>query len=192
MSTSKSRSRRILIALTGIIGTAAVVLPALGTVLSTRPSGELTTPTTTTAPVYTIKPLPVRPVVSAFVTTPEECPPPDDTPPDQPMRVCDITGTAVYELEPEALRIQLTNVDAFRNPLTGVEVVQMSMTDESARRFGDFTETQVGKQVAFVRDGTVVWGPRIDAPIDGTVLQLSGELTAAEAAEVSRELRGDE
>jgi preprotein translocase subunit SecD len=132
----------------------------------------------------------VRPVVSAFVTTPEECPPPDDTPPDQPMRVCDITGTAVYELEPEALRIQLTNVDAFRNPLTGVEVVQMSMTDESARYFGEFTETQVGKQVAFVRDGTVIWGPRIATPIDGTVLQLSGELTAEEAAEVSRKLRG--
>ena len=35
------------------------------------------------------------------------------------MRTCDITRTAVYELGPEALRLQLTDVDSFLNPLTG-------------------------------------------------------------------------
>ena len=107
------------------------------------------------------------------------------------MRICDIAKTAVYEHEPEALRVQLTNVDSFRNPLTGVELVQMFMTDESAQQFGQFTAGQVGKQVAFVRAGTVVWGPKISAPIDGQVLQLSGELTPEQAKEIARMIRDE-
>jgi preprotein translocase subunit SecD len=87
--------------------------------------------------------------------------------------------------------VQLTNVDSFRNPLNGVELVQMSMTDESAKQFGQFTAGQVGKQVAFVRAGTVVWGPKISAPIDGQVLQLSGELTPEQAKEIARMLRDE-
>lgn len=126
---------------------------------------------------------------SAFVTTPAQCPDPAETPPDKPTRICDITKTAVYELGPEALRLQLTNVDNFRNPLTGAEVVQLSMTNESSDAFAKFTSEQVGNQVAFVRAGTVVWGPKITTPIDGTVLQLSGELTPEQATEVAEMLR---
>ena len=67
----------------------------------------------------------------------------------------------------------------------------MSMTNESAQQFGQFTAGQVGKQVAFVRAGTVVWGPKIGAPIDGQVLQLSGELTPEQAKEIARMLRDE-
>lgn len=193
MSDTRKRNRRILIAIMAVISAAAIVVPVLGVLLTpglTRDSATPVTPTTT-APPLTIKPLPVRPVVSAFVTTPDQCPPPTPAPPDQPMRICDIAKTAVYELQPEALRVQLTNVDSFRNPLTGVELVQMTMTDESATEFATFTKGQVGKQVAFVRDGTVVWGPKIGAPIDGQVLQLSGELTPETAKEIARMLRDE-
>jgi preprotein translocase subunit SecD len=107
------------------------------------------------------------------------------------MRVCDINRTAVYQLGPEGIRLQLTNADSFRNPLTGAETVQMSMTDESAQDFARFTADRVGQQVAFVRAGTVVWGPKISAPIDGQVLQLSGELTPEQAAEITRMLRDE-
>lgn len=55
-------------------------------------------------------------------------------------------------------------MDSFQNPLNGLQMVQMTMTEESARKFGEFTAGQVGKQVAFVRDGTVVWGPKITTP----------------------------
>jgi hypothetical protein len=193
MSENRKRNRRILIAVMAAISAAAIVVPVLGVLLApgfNRNSAAPVTPTTT-APPLTIKPLPVRPVVSAFVTTPDQCPPPAPAPPDQPMRICDIAKTAVYELQPEALRVQLTNVDSFRNPLTGVELVQMSMTNESAQQFGQFTAGQVGKQVAFVRGGTVVWGPKISAPIDGQVLQLSGELTPEQAKEIARMLRDE-
>jgi hypothetical protein len=193
MTDTRKRNRRILIAVMAAISAAAITVPLLLGFLApqmNRGATDMVT-TTTTAPPLTIKPLSVRPVVSAFVTTPDQCPPPTPAPPDAPMRICDIAKTAVYELEPEALRVQLTNVDSFKNPLTGVELVQMSMTDESAQQFGQFTAGQVGKQVAFVRAGTVVWGPKISAPIDGQVLQLSGELTPEQAKEIARMLRDE-
>lgn len=183
-----------MIAVLSAIAVMSVVIPTFSSLFSMQSGQQDMTPTTstTTKPVLTIKPLSVRPVVSAFVTTPEQCPPPaKDAPPDQPLRVCDIPRTAVYELEPESLKLQLTNVDNFRNPLTGAETVQMTMTPESAEQFGAFTKGLVGRQVAFVRGGTVVWGPKISAPIDGSVLQLSGELTPQQATEIARMLRDD-
>jgi hypothetical protein len=193
MTDSRRRNRKILIALMAAVSSAAIVVPLLLGLLTPQLSrqADLPAPPTTTAPPLTIKPLPVRPVISAFVTTPEQCPPPAPVPPDQPMRVCDINKTAVYQMGPEGLRVQLTNVDSFLNPLTGVELVQMTMTPESAKEFGQFTTGQVGKQVAFVRAGTVVWGPKIVAPIDGQVLQLSGELTAEQAKRIATMLRDE-
>jgi len=192
MTRTKSPRRRVLIGLMSAIAVTAIVVPTAGVLLTPtvdrQNAGSL--PTTTTAPELTIPPLPVRPVVSAFVTTPDQCPEEAATRPDEPTRICDIEKTAVYELGPEALRLQLTDVDNFRNPLTGVEVVQMSMTNDSAQQFEKFTEGQVGEQVAFVRAGTVVWGPKITTPISGTVLQLSGELTPEQAAGVTAMLRG--
>lgn len=192
MSQRKGRNRKILIAVMAALSAVAIIVPIAGTLLAWKFDGngaETPVTTTTTKPPLTIKPLPVRPVVSAFVTTPDQCPPPDPVPPDQPMRICDINKTAVYELQPEALRVQLTDVDSFLNPLTGVQLVQMTMTNESAEEFGKFTAGQVGKQVAFVRGGTVVWGPKIVAPIDGQVLQLSGDLTAEQAKQIAGMLR---
>lgn len=164
MTAPKRLNRKILIGFMAALTAVAIIVPIVGTLLAPNfGNNNADTPvtTTTTKPPLTIKPLPVRPVVSAFVTTPEQCPPPPNpAPPDKPIRICDINKTAVYELQPEAMRVQLTNVDSFLNPLTGVQLVQMSMTNESATEFGKFTAGQVGKQVAFVRAGTVVWGPR--------------------------------
>jgi preprotein translocase subunit SecD len=110
-------------------------------------------------------------------------------PPNAPVTVCDLANTAIYELAPEAMRVQVTDVDSFRNPVTGAELVQMSMTAASASQFGRFTAGLVGEQIAFVRNGMVVWGPKITAPIDGQVLQLSGELTEQQAQQIARILR---
>lgn len=194
MTVSKQRrSRRLMIALLSAIAVLAIVVPTFSSLLSPqfgKQADAPTTTTTTTAPPLTIKPLPVRPVVNAFVTTPEQCPEPvEAAPPDQPLRICDIPKTAVYQLEPQAMTLQLVKVENFTNPLTGVETVQMTMTPESSEQFGKFTAGLVGRQVAFVRDGTVVWGPKISEPIDGSVLQLSGELTPVQAADIARMLR---
>ena len=196
MTVTKRRSRRVLIALVSAFAVLGIVIPTFSSLFTpqflNQANGPTTTTTTTTAPVLTIKPLSVRPVITAFVTTPEECPPPvKNAPPKEPLKICDIPRTAVYDLEPEALTIQLTKVESFRNPLTGAETVSMTMTPESAEKFATFTGGMVGRQIAFVRAGTVVWGPKITTPIDGTVLQLSGDLTTEQAADIARMLRSD-
>jgi len=196
MTDTKKRNKRILIAVMAAISSVAIIVPLVSALLGLFGSGKFgdangPITSTSTTPVLTIKPLSVRPVVSAFVTTPEQCPAPAPTPPDQPLRICDITKTAVYELKPEAMRVQLTRVDSFRNPLDGIETVQMAMTNESAEQFGKFTAGQVGNQIAFVRGTTVVWGPKISAPIDGQVLQLSGDLKPEQAKEIARMLRDE-
>ncbi len=188
------RNKRIMIAITGALAAAATFVPVLGVLLV--PGGlnkndtTVTAAPTSTKPPLTIKPLPVRPVLTAFVTKPEDCPPPAvAAPADQPLKACDITRTAIYELAPEGIRLDLTDVDSFQNPLTNGQTVQFAMTPESSRKFTDYTRDHVGQQAAFMRAGIVVWAPKIPEPIEGTVLQLTGELTPEQAAQIARMLR---
>lgn len=194
MTDTSRRNRRILIAITAALAAVAIVIPVLGVLLApamTKNQDITPITTTTTKPVLTIKPLALRPVNGAFVIKPEDCVPPPPTPPDQPLRTCDITKTAVYDLAPEDLRIQLTDVDAFLNPLTGKQMVQITMTTESTADFARYTAAHINQQVAFVRAGIVVWAPKITEPIDGQVLQLSGEVTEEQAKEIARMLRDE-
>lgn len=194
MTDPARRNRRILIAVTAVLAAVAIVVPVLGVLLAPtmmKDQADTAITTTTTQPVLTIKPLALRSVQGAFVTTPEECVPPPPTPPDQPLRTCDITKTAVYDLGPEDLRVQLTDVDSFLNPLTGKQLVQVTLTDESTRAFAQYTTAHVGQQVAFVRAGVVVWAPKITEPIDGQVLQLSGDVSEEQAKEIARMLRDE-
>jgi preprotein translocase subunit SecD len=194
MTDPARRNRRILIAITAALAAVAIIVPVLGVlIVPSMMKDQATTQisTTTTQPVLTIKPLALRSVIGAFVTTPEECVPPPPTPPEQPLRTCDITQTAVYDLGPEDLRLQLTDVDSFLNPLTGKQLVQVTLTNESTTAFAQYTTAHVGQQVAFVRAGTVVWAPKITEPVDGQVLQLSGDVTAEQATEIARMLRDE-
>jgi preprotein translocase subunit SecD len=52
-----------------------------------------------------------------------------------------------------------------------------------------YTAANVGKQLAFVRDGAVLAAPAIDQPINGQSLQLSGNMTQATAETIVRMLR---
>src|SRR4051812_48513317 len=166
MTETPRRNRRIIIALTAALAAAAIVLPVLGVLLAPgvlnkqQDVASLTT-TTTTPPPLTIKPLSLRPVSGAFVVRPGDCDPPPPTPPEAPLRICDILKSAVYELGPQALTVQLTDVDSFLNPLTAKQMVQVTMTPESARAFADFTGSHIDQQVAFVRANVVVWAPKI-------------------------------
>lgn len=194
MTDTARRNKRIMIAIVGALAAAATFVPVLGVLLIpgglTKGSETSVAAPTTTKPPLSIKPLPVRPVLTGFVTKPEDCPPPAiGAPPDQPLRICDITRTAVYELAPQSMTIQLTNVDSFKNPLTGVQTVQFGMTEESSKAFSKYTAEHVGQQTAFVRAGIVVWAPKIPEPIEGTVLQLTGDLTPEQCDQVAKMLR---
>ncbi|TDO17032.1 hypothetical protein EV580_0198 [Mycobacterium sp. BK086] len=194
--TDNVRRRRIMIAIVAALAAVAIVVPGLAVLVpilrGNQQDAMLTpTPTTTTPPVLTIKPLQLRSVNGAYVVRPGDCDPPPPTPPDAPLKICDILKSALFDLGPEVLTLQLTDVDSFLNPLTAKQIVQVTMTEESARAFADYTASHIDQQVAFVRAGVVVWAPKITEKIDGEVLQLSGEVTAEQAAEIARMLKDE-
>ncbi len=176
-----------------MIGTtlASVVMPLLvDDVGQGAPRPTAAAPTSTT-PAIVIKPLAVRTVTEVpLVATPEDCPPvPPPTPAQEPVRVCDVERAAVYQLSPVALQLNLTGATAARLPTSEFHTVQMAMDAASSAAFAKYTAANIGKQVAFVRDGVVLAAPAISQPIDGQSLQISGELTAPTADTIARMLR---
>lgn len=180
------------VALTGSLGVVVAIIGSIWLQLTgdKQPDAGRSTPTSS-APAANIKPLPVRPVQE--VRSPEACPPAPGPPPVlQPTAVvtaCDITRSAAYVLGPQAIELQLTRVDSVKSPTSEFYVVRVTMQAASAAAFGDLTAAHIGRQLAFVRDGVVVSAPKITARIDSAALELSGDLTAAQADDMARLLR---
>lgn len=189
--------RRITIAVLGSLGILAMVGTTLGAVVMPFMQREMAPPArsavatpTSTVPPIVMKPLAVRPVLQALVATPEECqalPPPP--PPDQPQQACDLDGAARYEMGPVALELNLTGVKSVQLPMSEFFSVQLAMDPGSGAAFAGYTGANVGKQLAFVRDGVVLAAPAIDQPINGQSLQLSGNMSGATAETIVRMLR---
>jgi hypothetical protein len=192
-----ARRRKISIAVVAALLGLAVVVPIGGALLvqlfdsGADAEQQVITPTSTEPPVYTIKPLAVRPVLAVEGVLPERCPPPQPVAPTAELRTCDFARTGLYTLGPEGVALQLVRVDSLLSPITNGYLVQVSMNAESATRFAEFTRTQIGKQVAFVRASMVVSAPQISEAIDGDTLQLSGELTEQQSDEMARLLRDE-
>jgi hypothetical protein len=196
VSSRRWTRRRLTIAVLGSLGILAMVGTMLNTVVMPLVRRELAAPSpsaatpTSTAPPIVMKPLAVRPVLQALVATPEECqalPPPP--PPDQPLQACDLDNAARYEMGPVALELNLTAVKAGPLPRTQFFSVQLAMDPGSGAAFTSYTAANIGKQLAFVRDGVVLAAPAIDQPTAGQSLQLSGNMTQATAETIARMLR---
>ena len=146
---------------------------------------------TSTAPTRYIAPLAVRPVGRALVPQGEQCapgPPPPPAPPAEPATTCDVERKAFYERGPVGVELTRTDANAIKLPMTPFYAVQLVMDSASGARFGQYTGTQIGKQVAFIRDGVVLAAPAIGAPINGQSLQLSGDMTKETADTIARML----
>ena len=166
-----------------------VVMPFVAKEFSVAPPrSAIATPTSTVPPIMG-KPLAVRPVVQALVATPQECELPPPPPPDQPQQACDLDKTARYDMGPVALQLNLTGAKAVKLPLSEFYSVQLAMDAGSGTAFAGYTAANVGKQLAFVRNGVVLAAPAIDQPINGQSLQLSGNMTQATAETIASMLR---
>lgn len=179
----------------GILAMAGTIVVGAAMAFMTKDPGQAAPrtaaamPTPRPPPVIGM-PLAVRPVVEVpLVARPEDCEPVPPTPPQDPIRVCDVDKAAVYQLGPVALRLNLTGATETKLPTGEFHTVQMSMDPASGTAFAQYTAANVGKQLAFVRDGVVLAAPAINQPIDGQSLQISGELSAATAATIARMLR---
>jgi preprotein translocase subunit SecD len=90
---------------------------------------------------------------------------------------------------PVALQLNLTGAKAVKLPLSEFYSVQLAMDPGSGSAFAGYTAANVGKQLAFVRNGVVLAAPAIDQPINGQSLQLSGDMTQATAETIATMLR---
>ena len=106
------------------------------------------------------------------------------------MVTCDVDRKAVYQLGPVALQLNLMAANSLKLPTSEFYTVQMVMDKASGTRLrAVHRQRQVGKQVAFVRDGVVLAAAAITQPIDGESLQLSGDYTRETAETIARMLR---
>lgn len=179
----------------GILAMVSTIVVGAAMALMTKDQGQVAQrtaamPTTRTPAVIGI-PLAVRPVLGVpLVARPVDCPPvPPPTPTDAPVKLCDVDRAAVYQLGPIALSLNLTGVTETKLPTSEFHTVQMSMDQTSSTAFAQYTAANVGKQLAFVRNGVVLAAPAISEPIDGQSIQISGELGAATAATIASMLR---
>lgn len=190
-------SRKIMIAVLASIGIVAMVstiVVGVAMAFLAKDSPQATSrpfaaPATKT-PVVIGAPLTIRPVVDVpLVANPEDCAAVAPILPQDPMRACDVDKAAVYQLGPVGVQLNLTGATETKLPTSDFHTVQMSMDPASSAAFAQYTAANLGKRLAFVRDGLVLAAPSIDQPLDGQSLQISGNLTAASAATIARMLR---
>jgi preprotein translocase subunit SecD len=105
------------------------------------------------------------------------------------LTTCDFTRAATYVLGPQAMDVQLTHVETLKSPTSEFYVVRVTMTQQSTAAFTAYTAEHVSSQVAFIRDGAVVFAPKIAQIINSERLEISGDLTAEQADQITRQLR---
>lgn len=143
-------------------------------------------------PPENIRPLPVRAVQEARVSTPGQCSQQGPQLPVAPvdvMNTCDLVRTTAYVLGPQVSELQLTHVETMKSPTSDFHVVRFSLQPASASAFATYTAGHIGEQLAFVRDGVVLFAPKITQAINSQTLEISGDLTAQQADDVARMLR---
>ena len=95
---------------------------------------------------------------------------------------------------PGSLEFQLSDGTVF---MTGDQVadgnkqyvVQLTLTDEGAKTFGEVTSENVGKALPIVYDGEVISYPTVQEAITGGTAQISGQSTFEEAQTLATQIR---
>jgi preprotein translocase subunit SecD len=90
------------------------------------------------------------------------------------------------------LRLQVQKAEAAFDARTSEPIVVITMTARSGRMFSELTENNVGRRLVLRIDGQVVSEPLIREPIKGGVVQISGNMTAKDAAALAERLNKGE
>lgn len=83
----------------------------------------------------------------------------------------------------------LASADVGFDPTTGQPLIQFTLTSDGAKKFGDFTQANVGKYLAITMDKQVIECPVIQQPILGGSGQISGQFTLQEAQSLAIQLK---
>ncbi len=107
------------------------------------------------------------------------------------IELVDQSGGYLHQLE-RRIALEGTHIRdaqlAF-NPDTNEPVVNFKLDDEGARRFGEMTRANIGRQLAIVLDDEVITAPVIRSVIAGGSGEISGAFSSAEAGDLALLLR---
>lgn len=109
--------------------------------------------------------------------------------PDPPDTLADADGT-VYRLGPaigDLTRFEDVRAEQGEH---GGWVVQIELSPDDAREFGEWTTAHVGDQLAIVVDGEIVTAPTVQSPITGGTVQIAGRFTEDEARALATAITG--
>jgi SecD-like export protein len=102
----------------------------------------------------------------------------------------DPEGFGSLTVEPPFLRItHLDGADVRMQDNAGWGIA-LSLTDEDARVFGNWTTDHVGERVAVIADGEVIFAPQVASPITGGEITIAGKYTQKSANELLAKLVG--
>ena len=94
------------------------------------------------------------------------------------------TGTASAAPIGLAIKSAAVQTDSF----TGQPTIAVELQPSAQRSFAKLTARHVGEILDLIVDGTVVSSPRIQAPVLGPSVMISGNFTASEAATLARRI----
>jgi preprotein translocase subunit SecD len=101
---------------------------------------------------------------------------------------CCLALTVAGNAAGETIAIDVASAAVAYDQRSGQPVVSFRMTEDSKRRFGEFTARHVGRKADFRLDGRVVMSAVIREPITGGTGQIASQFSAAEAAEIAERL----
>jgi preprotein translocase subunit SecD len=105
--------------------------------------------------------------------------------------LCVLLIAAIDRIAPaDPLLFDVARAELAFDQRTGEPLVSFRFTPESARRFAEFTQRNVGHVAEMRVDGKVLSRPVIREPITGGNGQISGHLSAQEAQDLAARLTG--
>jgi preprotein translocase subunit SecD len=105
-------------------------------------------------------------------------------------RLPDPEGAQLTLAEPIMTVERLDSAEMKLDPNTGGWILNIDMTDQDAKTFGDWTTAHTGERLAMVIDDEVVVAPEIQGAITGGEVQISGNFTRDEIEKLLDKLTG--
>jgi preprotein translocase subunit SecD len=171
-------------------GTILLVSLALAGCTSERVGGVPERPEpTTTGPVDLRKPLELARVVETV---------PDASAASASPSAPSATGSPLpgpdgemLTLEPPFLTIErLEDAKIHFQEYDGHWGIELALTDDDARTFGDWTREHVGERAAVVSNGRVIFAPQIQSAIEGGEIVIAAQYDRDEAGDLLAQITG--
>lgn len=115
--------------------------------------------------------------------------PPPAPPSSSPSVVQDAEGTE-YELDAPFLTIERIENGGIELATGSQWVLNLELTAEDGKTFGDWTTEHIGEQAAMVIEGEVLFAPSIQSAILDGKVQISGNYTQTEAQDLLDRITG--